>query len=117
VLLVDDVGREVLVSLGAVVAVAGLGAGTASPADLGIVGRRLDLRRALRGLARDRAVVQCFLDDGSTLTGTLDRVGADFVELAEHPADEVRRRGSVRGVRAVVLGAVAAVRTVRPALG
>jgi hypothetical protein len=115
-LLVDGQRREVLVATGAVQAVGGLGAETAVTAELGAVARRLDLRRALRGLARDRATVQCLLDDGSVLTGTVDRVGADFLELAEHPVDEPRRRGAVRGVRAVVLAAVAVVRTARPTL-
>jgi hypothetical protein len=58
--------------------------------------------------------VQIVLDDGGTLTGTLDRVGADYVELAVHPADEPRRNEAVQGVRAVVIGAVAVVRTVVP---
>jgi hypothetical protein len=115
VLLVDDQHREVLIAMGTVRAVAGLGSGTAARVESGIVERRLDLRRALRGLARDRAPVQCLLDDGSVLTGTVDRVGADFLELAEHPVDVLRRRGAVTGVRAVVLAAVAVVRTVRPA--
>ncbi|SDX48664.1 hypothetical protein SAMN05661080_00125 [Modestobacter sp. DSM 44400] len=115
-LLLDDQQREVLVAAGAVRAVGGLGAETAVTGELGAVARRLDLRRALRGLARDRATVQCLLDDGSTLSGTVDRVGADFFELAEHPVDEPRRRGAVTGVRAVALAAVAVVRTVRPAL-
>ncbi|MCU1606850.1 MAG: uncharacterized protein JWP46_3315 [Modestobacter sp.] len=114
-LLVDAQQRDVLVAMATVRAVGGLGVETAA-GELGAVERALDLRRALRGLARDRATVQCLLDDGSTLSGTVDRVGADFVELAEHPLDEPRRRGSVTGVRAVVLAAVAVVRTVRPAL-
>jgi hypothetical protein len=114
-LLIDAMGRELLVAAGAVRAVAGLGAATAPAGEPGTVTRRLDLRRALRGLARDRAPVQCLLDDGSVLTGTVDRVGADFLELAEHPLDEPRRRDAVSGVRAVVLDAVVAVRTARPA--
>jgi hypothetical protein len=61
--------------------------------------------------------VQLVLDDGATLTGTLDRVGADYVELAVHPADAPRRSESVQEVRAVVIGAVAVVRTVAPGLG
>jgi hypothetical protein len=44
-------------------------------------------------------------------------VGADFVELAEHPVDQPRRRAAVTAVRAVPLRAVVAVRTVLPALG
>jgi hypothetical protein len=102
--------RELLVAMRAVAAVAGLTAATAA-AEESAVDRHLDLRRALRGLARDRAVVQCLLGDGGVLTGTIDRVGADFVELAEHPLDAPRRRGSVTGVRAVALPAVVAVRT------
>jgi hypothetical protein len=113
-LLTDPVGRELLVALAKVRAVAGLGAATAPPAETGSVARRLDLRRALRGLARDRAPLQCLLDDGSVLSGTVDRVGADFLELAEHPLDVLRRREAVTGVRAVVLDAVTAVRTARP---
>ncbi|MPQ99814.1 hypothetical protein GB931_18200 [Modestobacter sp. I12A-02628] len=116
-LVVDDARREVLVSLSAVRAVAGLGAGTAVPADGGEVRRRLDLRRALRGLARDRQPLSVVLDDGTVLDGTLDRVGADFVELAEHHLDEPRRRDAVRGVRAVVLDAVVLARSATPGRG
>ncbi len=115
-LLEDGQRREVLVAQRVVRTVGGLTARTAAERDLGAVGRRLDLRRALRGLARDRALVHCMLDDGGVVTGTVDRVGADFLELAEHPADLPRRRGAVTGVRAVVLEAVAVVRTLPPAL-
>jgi hypothetical protein len=51
------------------------------------------------------------------LGGTLDRVGADYVELAEHPADAPRRAEAVQGVRAIVIGAVAVVRTAPTGLG
>jgi hypothetical protein len=113
-LLVDGQGRELLVATAAVTAVGGLVAGTAPATDQGEVARRLDLRRALRGLARDRSPVSCLLADGGLLTGTLDRVGADFVELAEHPLDEPRRRSAVSAVRALPLAAVVAVRTALP---
>jgi hypothetical protein len=115
-LVVDGQQREVLVAAGAVCAVAGLGAVTAPASPVGEVARRLDLRRALRGLARDRAAVSCLLEDGSLLSGTVDRVGADFLELAEHPLDQPRRRAAVRAVRAVPLAAVVAVRTALPAV-
>jgi hypothetical protein len=113
-LLEDDGGRQYLVASSAVRAVAGLGRCTAAAEPEGRV--RMDLRRALRGLARDRAAVQVILDDGGVLTGTVDRVGADYVELAEHPADQPRRAEAVQGVRAVVIGAVAVVRTAPPGL-
>lgn len=108
-LLVDDRGRELLVATAAVLAVAGLGTGTAAPEPPSAVGRSLDLRRAVRGLARDRAPVLLRADDGGVLAGTVDRVGADYVELAEHPLDQPRRRGAVRAVHAVPLSAIAVV--------
>jgi hypothetical protein len=111
-LLEDDRGREQLVAVAAVTTVAGLGRRTAPPADDARVRVRLDLRRALKQLARDRSAVQLVLDDGEVLTGTIDRVGADYLEIAEHAADEPRRAEAVRGVRAVVLTAVSVVRTV-----
>ncbi|RBY91796.1 hypothetical protein DQ244_10970 [Blastococcus sp. TBT05-19] len=113
-LLTDDRGRDQLVSVAAVRAVGGLGRLSAMPEEEGSVRARLDLRRALRGLARDRSAVQVVLDDGTALTGTVDRVGADYVELAEHAADEPRRSGAVRSVQAVVIGAVAVVRPLLP---
>jgi hypothetical protein len=114
-LLVDGQGREVLVAAGALCAVGGLVAVTAPAVEHGEVARRLDLRRALRGLARDRATVSCLLEEGTVLSGTVDRVGADFLELAEHPLDSPRRRTAVTAVRALPLRAVVAVRTALPA--
>lgn len=113
-LLTDDRDRECLVASSAVRAVGGLGRRTTLADDGGAVRGRLDLRRALRGLARDRTAVQVVLDDGTVLTGTIDRVGADYVEVAEHAADLHRRAEAVQGVRAVVIDAVALVRTTLP---
>ncbi|CAN5273587.1 hypothetical protein BH24ACT10_BH24ACT10_13340 [soil metagenome] len=103
-------GREVLVPLAAVLGVTGLGPRSAAPDD-GPVAKRLDLRWALRGLARSRAGVAVGLVDGTLVTGTLDRVGADHLDLAEHGLGEARRAGAVRQVRVVPLTAVALVRS------
>jgi hypothetical protein len=109
-LLVEDAGRESLIAAPAVLAVSGLGRRTAVAA--GEVRARWDLRRAVRALARDRSPVQLVLVDGGLLTGTVDRVGADFLEVAEHPLEDARRAAAVRGVVAVPLAAVALIRAV-----
>src|SRR3954454_2647408 len=90
-LLEEEAGREALVATAAVLAVAGLGRQTAAPAEGGQVQARFDLRRAARALARDRSAVQVVVEDGGVLTGTIDRIGADFLELAAHALDEPRR--------------------------
>lgn len=115
-LLEEEGGRETLVASAAVLAVGGLGRQTAAQTDPGPVRARLDLRRAIRVLARDRAPVQVLLDDGASFSGTVDRVGADHLELAEHGADLTRRAEAVHGVRAIVLEAIVAVRTLLPPL-
>jgi hypothetical protein len=115
-LLEDEQGRSLLVASAAVRTVAGLGQRTAIE-EGGAVRARMDLRWALRGLARDRSAVQVVLDDGGVLTGTLDRVGADHVEVAEHPADMPRRSEAVQGITAVVIAAIAVLRTLPPGVG
>lgn len=111
-LLLEEHGRrDLLVPTAAVLSVLGLSARAATPGSEGVVARRLDLAWALRGLARERATVSVVLLSGGVLHGTLDRVGADHVELAEHPAGEARRTGAVRQVRLVPLTALALVRS------
>ncbi len=105
----DEGGRELLVPLAALLAVSGL-TRQVRVDQPGPVARRLDLRWALRGLARDRSPVSLLLVDGSAVSGTLDRVLSDHVDLAEHPPGELRRAREVRGVRSVSLQALSAVR-------
>jgi hypothetical protein len=106
----EDGGRESVVALAAVLGIGGLGRVSASPDSAGPVQSRLGLRHALRGIARDRSPVRLALRDGSTVAGTIDRVGADFVEAALHPVGEPRRRDAVREVALVPLPALVAVR-------
>lgn len=103
--------REALIPLAAVASVGGLGRWSAPPGAHGRVAGRLDLRYALRGVARDRSGVALILLDGSTCTGTIDRVGGDFVEIAEHPVGEARRAKAVSGVRTVPLSAITVLRS------
>lgn len=109
-LLLAEQGGEALVPIEAVGWVGGLGRPAAAPGSTGQLRRRLGLGHVLRGIARDRSPVLATLRDGSALTGTLDRVGADFVELAEHPLDEPRRAERVTSVLAVPFTALAVLR-------
>ena len=107
-------------ALRAVTAVEGLTAATAP--EMSGLWMRLDLRRALRGLARDRSPVAVGLTGwsgglagtetasapgpmGSTaeVIGTIDRVGADFIEIAVHAGlgTAARRHRPVGGAHPV----------------
>ncbi len=108
-LLDEGLGREIVVNLAGLVAVQGVGQLSVTAENTPVT-RRLDLRYAIRGLAKDRSPLQVLLCSGDVLSGTFDRVGADFSELAEHPPGEFRRPGEVRAVRIVSLSSIAAVR-------
>jgi hypothetical protein len=73
------------------------------------VARRWRFGLVLRGLARDRAVVEVRLRDGDAFIGTIDRVGADHLDLAIHPPDRPRREAAVITVRCIPLAAVGSV--------
>lgn len=124
-LLAERQGRDVLIATRAVALVEGLTAVTALP--LSSVALRLDLRHVIRGLARDRSPVVVLVAgsavsgatgaaepgpalSGTEITGTIDRVGADFAEVAVHAAWEPRRAGTVRSVVLVPLAAVLMIR-------
>jgi hypothetical protein len=97
-----------LVPFAALTSVAGLGRRTTA----GGQARRFGLGYALRGLSRDRAVVSLGDVAGGAVVGTIDAVGADVVELAEHPADMARRPENITGRRLVPFAALAVVRPV-----
>lgn len=100
---------EVLVPMSAVLTVSGLGRWAED--DTSEVARRLDLRWALRQLARSRSAVRLTTRDGAVISGTVDRVGADHLDLATHATGVPRR---VREVRQVITIPLAALGTLRP---
>jgi hypothetical protein len=110
-LLTETPTRQALVPLAAVVAVTGLSARSSEPASVGAVVARLRLGYVLRALARDRATVVITLADGNSRTGTIDRVGADYIAVAEHAIEDVRRATAVRDVTALPFSALVAVRS------
>lgn len=66
------------------------------------LGARLGLSFLLRDLARRRAAVSVRTTLGEC-TGTIDRVGRDHVDLAEHDRDEPRRASAIERVRVIPL--------------
>ena len=71
--------------------------------------RRYQFALALRELARRREPVRVELADGARCDGTIEAVGSDYLELAEHDLGEARRRVAVRARRFVGFAALAAV--------
>jgi hypothetical protein len=98
--------RPVLVATAAIRSVTGL----AGAEHTGAVARGFGLGSALRAVSRDRAVVDLVDTEGAVVTGTLDGVGQDYVDVAEHSADLPRRSENVLAVRAIPFAAIAIVR-------
>lgn len=96
-LLHDSAGHDLLVMTGSVVAVTGL----SDFSDPARTARRFAIGYALRGLSRDRATVIVADASGARCSGTIDGVGRDWCDLAEHPVDEPRRPGQVRARRTI----------------
>jgi hypothetical protein len=110
-LLVDeDAGREALVASERLISVRGFGRRAAAPGSAGVVESRIGIRQLLRAVARDRSQVGIHLVDGSVLDATIDRVGADFIDVAAHPPGEPRERAGGPERLLVVISAIAAVR-------
>lgn len=106
VLLSGGRGGQALVPLGSVRAVEGL----EPRADLTAAGRRrFGLGHALRALARDRAAVRIVDVDGTVREGHLVQVGADVIDLREHPVDVPGRATTARAVVVIPHAAIAAV--------
>jgi hypothetical protein len=105
-------GPQALVTATAILAVSGLPMAATSPTK-GVVESRLDLGYVMRAVARDRAQVTAVLCDGSSYVGTVDRVGADFVDLAEHALGEPRRAEAVNALRTLPFAGIAVMRSTR----
>lgn len=105
ILLEQSTRGEVLVPLAAVVGLTGLGL----RAEDSTMARRFGLGYALRVLSRDRAAVVLTDLSGQQCTGTIDTVGADALDLAEHRLGEPRRAGNIKGRRTVPFAAIVSV--------
>jgi len=77
--------------------------------DLGLRGR-MTLGFVLRDLARRRSAVTIGLRSGDPRHGTIDRAGADHLDIALHDPHEPRRARSVRGFRSIPFAALSWVR-------
>ncbi|MFN8097406.1 MAG: hypothetical protein U0Q21_03850 [Dermatophilaceae bacterium] len=99
--------RAFVIPTAAVVSVGGLSRRTelASPA------RRFGLGYALREISRDRMPVTVTDVLGTAYEGTIDVVGKDHLDLAEHPVDEARRTPNVRAIRTIPFAGLACVQT------
>lgn len=97
-----ETGADAVVPVHAVVGIGNLPARASSAR----TARRFALGYALRGLSRDRAQVAVTDVGGHVLTGTIDAVGADFLDLAEHALGESRRAENVTGRQTVPFGAL-----------
>lgn len=74
---------------------------------------RMTLGFLLRDLARRRIPVHLHLD-ADAVHGTIDRAGADHLDLAVHDAGDARRASAVRAFRMVPFAAITRIRCERP---
>lgn len=106
-LLVEEQRRSVLIPVVAVLGISGLPYRNRSEISRG---RRIGISTALRGIARDRSAVTVHDTSGGLTTGSIDWVGADHFDVAEHPADAVRRPDAITGRRMIPIAAVSVIR-------
>jgi hypothetical protein len=100
---------EQLVMLNCVVAAVELPPQAVSEAGVDSIARRLGRGAVLRALARDRAALRFRLRDGAAVIGTPDRVGADFVDVALHAADQTPRLVDVQSRWTIAWDAISVV--------
>jgi small nuclear ribonucleoprotein (snRNP)-like protein len=103
---------EYVIALQAVAAVRDVGPRSLQGHVVGPVVARLGLASLLRRVAADRSLVWLTTADGRTLRGRLQRVGSDFLELAEADAEGLDG-GTGRALGAPVLVAFGAVSLLR----
>lgn len=95
----DPVGTQLASSLGA----------EATPEPPTALSARLGLAFVVRDLCRRRAAVEVHIC-GERLHGTIDRVGRDHLDLAEHAPGEPRRSAAVSRIRIVAFAGLDLVR-------
>ena len=78
------------------------------------IAERMGIGFVLRDLVRRRIPVTLVLVGGASLHGTIDRAGADHLDLALHEPGSPRRASSVSGYRLVPFDALVAVRLAEP---
>ncbi|ALJ21266.1 hypothetical protein [Microbacterium sp. No. 7] len=79
-----------------------------------MLSQRMTFGFVARDLVRKRVPVAIVLTSGRTLTGTIDRAGADHLDVALHDVDAPRRGDAVNGHRMIPFAAIAAVRLGAP---
>lgn len=114
-LVLNDHHHQVLVPFPAVSRYHGLGRLAVS--EPSSVRRKLGLASALRALARDRADLAVVLVGGTqeaaVLSGVIDRVGRDYLDLALTRPGEARRAANVSQIASVPFSSLGALRSVR----
>lgn len=104
----DGARREVLVPLGVILAATGMGRRAVSRPP-SAVASRLGLGHVLRGMSRDRSIVQVALVDGHLVTGVIDGVGADHLDLTSQVPGEPLAAGATASAVLVPFRAMATV--------
>ena len=74
------------------------------------ISARIGLSVVLRDLCRRRAALEVATASGDSLHGTIDRVGRDHLDVAEHEAGVPRRASAVSRIRVLPFGQLVLVR-------